>query len=748
MDRIRHALRMLLLGAAALAPAAEPAAATDLQFFHAPTATASFWDPNNWIPTLSPGSGDSVRITNNILLFGPIYLGDVPGFPAQTRTISRLHFDTSGPAHLEWGAGFLGGAAGGLRFSQDHFDDSGIGIRVARTVSGVQVIRLIDAENVLADAFNLAIGTQDPFLQSQTNRLELIESSAAAPKTLHLDSVRLEGAGSELEIGQRLEADSIASVPQSTGHQVRIPSGELTATRAEFVRVWGAGQTPFFVSHAGTVDLDLLVLTTEDPGNDAVIRIGAEPPFEDGGEAQVETLEISASEESRSGIVVDATGPTGIASTPTTALAVGTIEGATLGGTLSVSVLGGGRLDATFVQLSNDGPSSTGVPGAVEVLADGAGSTITGELSVTGGGATIVFSDGAECAACNVFLSGVGSSLRFETGSRASGNYRVSEASVEFVDGAIVEGAALQVGGGAQATIRDSAATRFAGIQLDGLNVLPDPAVAITTATPGAAFTTVVAGSIQLANDYFLFANGSSVGGDRPFSGTARFALSAGSRLRIGDDPLRNERPMLAIGTSGAFTLDPTSAVFVGHADTSPVYQVGQIVVDDGGHLRGNGRINGTGFPGGAHPVVVNTGGETGSGFSPGRLAIEGEYVQQSGVTTFEIAGAQPGEFDVVDATAGATMLGGVLRFERLGSYAGVIGAQLDFFAGRPVHFEPGVVIEDNSGFGLAFDFETGIATITQTVPEPSAGLLLGAGLALVRVLSRSRGRSRSPKVA
>ena len=164
------------------------------------------------------------------------------------------------------------------------------------------------------------------------------------------------------------------------------------------------------------------------------------------------------------------------------------------------------------------------------------------------------------------------------------------------------------------------------------------------------------------------------------------------------------------------------------------------IVLDDGGYIHRNGAINGTGFPAGTHPRVLNTGGDLNSGFSPGKLTIDGEYIQEAGVLTLEISGTNPGEYDVLDATQGASFLGGTLRFENPTGFTGVIGTQLDFFPVRSVSFDPSVMIEDYTGFGLAFDFATGVATITQgTVPEPPIAALLHAGVGGLGWIGRRR---------
>lgn len=156
-----------------------------------------------------------------------------------------------------------------------------------------------------------------------------------------------------------------------------------------------------------------------------------------------------------------------------------------------------------------------------------------------------------------------------------------------------------------------------------------------------------------------------------------------------------------------------------------------------GGHLSGSGLINGDVFVGGDATTAVFT-----PGNSPGTMTIDGEYGQeQNGELELEIGGIAPGEFDVVDASSGVFINAGTIRFERVPGYAGDVGAQLDFFAGRPVSIHPNVTIVDNTGLGLEFDPATGIATIT--VPEPNAVAMLMTGLVgMVGVVRNRRGRA------
>ncbi len=719
---MRTWIRRAVMGFCAVATglaAALPSGAASLQFYLSAPGENSFWDPLNWIPALTPGPGDSVRFGARIVP-GITYLGDVPGVAGQTQQIARAHFDGTGTP-LHWGSS-SGGQSGGLTFSQDDPNDPGIGIRIARSNNGAQTVEFYEAQNAPAEAFNLAIGTTDPFVQNQTNFLSLY-STAATPSTLHVNGLLLQGNTSRVNIfpGTEMVAAFIRSnASTDSGIMVGGAGAVLRAADVSFSRIQGGGQVPLLVSTGGFADIGRLGFFNSGLGNDAMVRV------ESGGTASVGDLAFSSSE-SRAAIEVDGAGSTLIANL---------LNAETDGGTVELIVRNGGALSVIDATLANDVPSSTGVPGVVRVLVDGAGSKLSGQLTATGGNGDVQFTNGGECINCAVNVFGPGGLLRFAGASTFGGDFYLVDANAEFVNGAVVNGSSLRLGSGASATIAGTASARFAGIQVDAS--LSGP-VASRVTISGSASTEVVAGSVNLGSDYFLFANGSTLGGDRPGAAASALELLNGAQLRIGDDPLRAELPTLAIGTNGVVSVDPTSAMFIGDALTPASYQAGTLVLDDGGTIRGNGLINGTGFAT-THPIVLNTGGDMAPGFSPGTLTIDGGYIQQSGTLTLEIAGVNAGEYDVLDALRGATFLGGTIRFENLGNFTGVLGAQLDFFAGRAVSFDPSLVIEDNTGFGLAFDFATGVATITQlAVPEPPIAALLMAGVMGLGWIGRRR---------
>lgn len=216
-------------------------------------------------------------------------------------------------------------------------------------------------------------------------------------------------------------------------------------------------------------------------------------------------------------------------------------------------------------------------------------------------------------------------------------------------------------------------------------------------------------------------------------------SLNVGNARNVPADPI-GIRPSIALApahdeyAASELRLDATSSVVIAAAG-SAAPQPGKIVVGQDGQLAGSGIISGDTLAT-SPDVLTLAGGRVAPGCSPGTLTIAGRYMQQDGELELEIGGPNPGEFDVIDAQGGAELLGGTIRFEVIDGYTGDVGAQLDLFASHAVSIDPSVVVVDNTGLALDFDRTTGIATITQTVPEPAMFASLAAGLGLLRCLA------------
>jgi T5SS/PEP-CTERM-associated repeat protein len=109
----------------------------------------------------------------------------------------------------------------------------------------------------------------------------------------------------------------------------------------------------------------------------------------------------------------------------------------------------------------------------------------------------------------------------------------------------------------------------------------------------------------------------------------------------------------LEIGLPG----DSQGTVTLSDATLSPS---GGVTLGELGKLLGTGTVFG---------IVSNQGGEVAPGLSPGTLTIDGDYEQTSGLLRMEVAGAAPGQFDVLKVTGKAT-IGGELMIEFLDGFA------------------------------------------------------------------------------
>ena len=260
-----------------------------------------------------------------------------------------------------------------------------------------------------------------------------------------------------------------------------------------------------------------------------------------------------------------------------------------------------------------------------------------------------------------------------------------------------------------------------------------------------AAYPEAIVGDVNVDSDFVLLTDGSKSGGDinsNPAAPTAgsQLKIKLGSHLRIGNDPASDKAPLLAIGTLGEVMIDPSTSAYIGDPLATASYVPGTITLAMGGNIYGNGTINGIGFSAGFHPNVLNTGGTLHPGFSPGKLTIDGQYIQQDGELELEIAGANPGEYDVLDASQGAQFFGGRIRIVLLNDVPLVNGTRFDFFGSSGLnHFDPGLTILDGTGYGLVFDFATGAVTVGTPVPLPPMAPLFALECLGLLVLGRHR---------
>lgn len=412
------------------------------------------------------------------------------------------------------------------------------------------------------------------------------------------------------------------------------------------------------------------------------------------------------------------------------------------GGTAILRVAHGGELrgSSTALQRGHGAGNPLAPPGVARLEISSGGRISNGTLSLAG--AALVVQDGAlqnESLSLSDPLAELGQepsqatwstpASRLESGGRSLDVYSGSTA--RFEAGAVgTDLSDTQVGGSANGIPTGIATSR---LELDA---------------PGTGYDT---GRLSIGLPDYSARYGGPQDCPTPFgTGNGVVEVTGGASLQIGNahndpgDPF-GFRPSLALApahdeyAASELRLDATSAVVIAAAG-STVPQLGAVVVGQDGRLAGSGLINGDTLA--VTPDLVTLpGGSITPGCSTGTLTIAGAYTQQGGELELEIAGAIAGEYDVLDAANGSTFLGGTIRFERIVGYLGDIGAQLHLFADRPIAIDASVAIVDNTGLGLVFDPGTGIATITQTVPEPSVLASLAAGLTVLRGYASRRRR-------
>ena len=665
----------------------------------------SFWDPSVWLPAQTPGPGDTVRIGN---VAPELFLGDFAAFPAQSGQISRIHFDgTSAIQSLHWESKLTGGQSGGLSFSQDDPADFGVGIRIGgRTLfvpSQNQAI-FFNAENSQAEAMNIRIGG-GPF--SDRDSSDGLTLCCTAPTFFYADNVILDSAGrTQLLIGGTKLVVNRLTVATAIDGRVLVAGGTLTATEASLTNSSpGTSQVPLVVGNGSSATIDTLTFQAIGLGSESTIQIGSTvPALRGGGTASFGDVSAFATGGGTAKFVVD--GGDGVSS-----LVMKTLSGAgDGGGKLELQAVNGGHLTIKQATLANS-PSTPGqlnilIDGARSQLIGGAGSApLPGSIDVLNGAVKLDFSNGGACVDCELHVDAAG-----------------------------------------DATVSGDSTIEFTRIKMNGRDRLfasgPTSGTITKSAKTGGA-PEVIAGSVNVDSNFVLHADGSKLGGDLSFipappgppvpapppTAGSHLTLELGSRLRIGGVPVLNEAPFLAIGKLGEVTLDATSSVFIGDPLATPSYVPGKITLATGGSIYGNGVINGIGFPSDTHPTVLNTGGTLHPGFSPGKLTIDGQYIQQDGELELEIGGPNPGEYDVLDASQGAQFLGGTIRIVLLNNFVAVNGTRFDFFGSSGLNFfDPSLSIIDETGLGLVFNFSTGAATIGAPVPLPPTAPLFALG--------------------
>jgi hypothetical protein len=716
-----------------------PASSATLSWYAGNPAIVSFWDPLGWDPAQAPVAGDDLELRDEsgLGVREARYLGTVDSFPTPTpaQAVSAGAMTVlAGDFGIDWGGtlAFLGDPAhaGGLSLTSLTLGDVFTPMELSR-------LTLIDPQ--LAVSGNVQIGNS--FGAASTLRIEttgLWQSSLSADRIFTAgDNARLvvDVAAGDVAIDANVIQAAFGSgsgltlrVAQNpfANQSLTITTGELFLERAPGTVLDALGTDALATIAINTHDL--VAIADGGAAGDMRIALGSGahlnvdpshgPPVPTAAVTRLEAYEGAT-------LTLDIDG--GSAFFGGNNINESVFIGLGYGGDLALRVVNGGSLFVRAFPFNTQGianprqflavDSPTSGSGSVQLLVDAGHAG--GELAMRALGGSSVsaeFRNGATCGQCNL-------SVESET---TRGSLRIGTASlVDFStirvvnsDAVVDSGATLQnqtrliAGDNGTIALNDTSLIDARSIEATGVN----SSIALNGAgARGAWFANAGA-------DFSLATSGAKSGGDLPSVSGASLALS-NANLRISGSALFGVAPTLAIGSGGGVDVT-TGSIFIADAVTPSAFQTGAIVLSNGGSLWGSGNVLGG---------VVNSGGSLNPGFSPGTITLSGAYTQSDGELVLEIGGVNAGEYDVLDAAQGASFLGGTLRFERINNFVGVIGAQLDFFAGRAVSFDPSVVFEDNTGFGLAFDLATGIATITRlAVPEPPVlGLMLAGAVGL-----------------
>jgi hypothetical protein len=161
----------------------------------------------------------------------------------------------------------------------------------------------------------------------------------------------------------------------------------------------------------------------------------------------------------------------------------------------------------------------------------------------------------------------------------------------------------------------------------------------------------------------------------------------------------------------------------------------GSSLIIDGGSLTGSGAIS----------ANLRTSGVVSPGDSPGTMTIDGEYWQApTGTLLIELAGRDPGQFDVL-AVSGQALLDGTLVLTFLDEFRPLLGDTFEVltYGSRSGEFAS-IEVLGFSGYEFAPLYgDTSMLLATEAVPEPATLGLLGIGLGVLLGRHRQRETAR-----
>jgi T5SS/PEP-CTERM-associated repeat protein len=192
--------------------------------------------------------------------------------------------------------------------------------------------------------------------------------------------------------------------------------------------------------------------------------------------------------------------------------------------------------------------------------------------------------------------------------------------------------------------------------------------------------------------------------------------VSITSNMSVGEtilgDGTVNVGEFINAGNTGTLTIG--DGLTIGHSDdTNPgiisavvnvsagsTVNANDIFLEDGGilNIETGGVVNAT---------VNNLGGTQNTGLSPGTAIILGDYIINGGELSTEFAGTEAGQYDQVQVSGEASLMGGLLAFSMIDGYDPTAGDSFAFLtADGGLTAQPGDISVAISGVTLGFDFD------------------------------------------
>jgi hypothetical protein len=164
--------------------------------------------------------------------------------------------------------------------------------------------------------------------------------------------------------------------------------------------------------------------------------------------------------------------------------------------------------------------------------------------------------------------------------------------------------------------------------------------------------------------------------------------LTVGESMVIGHGD--NTNPLIVSGT-------------VNVSENSTLTVIDNIILEDGGVLN----VETGGIVDIVNGALSLDGGTQNTGLSPGTATIFGDYIVNAGTLNTEFAGTAAGQFDLVQVSGQATLLGGLLAFSMIDGYDPAAGDSFAFLTAdgglTAMQEDLSVVV---SGVTLGFDFD------------------------------------------